>query len=791
MTSFRLKIWRIEQTCLFELSWGKNQQLTAQLIYPETLTTLYHEWRQIYLSFYHSALLARIEMSGSLAPPAVDWRAKLVQAEAKLLSEFYYWLNSAELLEIRKAIAEQASSKIGSSSSQAADLVDIFLTCEPLELARFPWETWEIGTATVNQIIRIARTPANMRDETVQRPRRGRMRILAIMGDDTGVDLQASQAAVQSLKNIAEVKFVGWRQKQTISDLKAEICHTIADPQGWDILFFTGHSNETMLTGGELAIAPGESMMIREIAPQLTQAKEHGLQFAIFNSCNGLSIANSLIDLGISQVAVMREPIHNHVAQEFLISFLQHLTADKDVHESLFLACQYLKLERNLTYPSAYLIPSLFRHPDAAPFKSLSWRRSLAQWLPTRREAIGLSALILLSGFAPVQSWLLNNRVAAQSVYRQVTGQTGSSATPPVLLVQIDNDTIQKQKIWKIDPMDRTLLANVVDRLSALDAKVIGIDYLLDRTQPDDRKLGQSVRAAVQKNAWFVFAAKENDEGSWSSVLPEIATPKWSLQGDIWIPSWYVRPLPWSNSPRQQPFAYQLTIAHQNQSFIRPNLQSQVSLQEQVKVRTHQTKDQTRMQLHPITALSYFFQQRWLQPILDFSIPPNQVYDTVSAAQLLENPQVVLESRGLSSLQKQIVVIAPGGYDGVGTMKGGDNFSLPAAIAYWRSQQTSSNNNRGFTGGEAHAYMIHHFLTNHLIVPIPDMWMILIAALLVKGATLKWTKRPRFLLLGLTMGYGLVCLQLYLTAMLLLPWLLPSIVLLTYTLPTSFRGKNA
>lgn len=789
MSSFRLKIWRIEQTCLFELSWGKSQQLTAQLIYPETLTTLYHEWRQIYLSFYHSALLARIEMSGSLAPPAVDWRARLVQAEAKLLAEFYYWLNSAELLEIRKAIAEQASSKIGSSSSQAADLVDIFLTCEPLELARFPWETWEIGTATVNQVIRIARTPANMRDETVQRPRRGRMRILAIMGDDTEVDLHASQAAVQSLKNIAEVKFVGWRQKQTISDLKAEICREVADPQGWDILFFTGHSNETMLTGGELAIAPGESMMIREIAPQLAQAKERGLQFAIFNSCNGLSIANSLIDLGISQVAVMREPIHNHVAQEFLISFLQHLTADKDVHESLFLACQYLKLERNLTYPSAYLIPSLFRHPDAVPFKSLSWRRSLSQWLPTRREAIGLSALILLSGFAPFQSWLLNNRVAAQSVYRQVTGQTGSSATPPVLLVQIDNDTIQKQKISKIDPMDRTLLANVVDRLSALDAKVIGIDYLLDRTQPDDRKLGQSVRATVQKNAWFVFAVKENEGGDWSSVLPEIAKPEWSLQGDAWIPFWYIRPLPWLDSS-PPPFAYQLAIAHQKQNFIRPSLQSQRPLQKEV-IHIRQAEEQTRMRLHPLTAFSYRFNQRWLQPILDFSIPPSQVYDTVSARQLLEDPQAVLRSRGLSSLQKQIVVIVPGGYDGVGNMKGEDDFSLPAAIAYWRSQQMPINENRGFTGGEAHAYMIHHFLTNHLIVPIPDMWMILVAAILGKGATLKWTKRPRFLLLGLTMGYGLVCLQLYLTAMLLLPWLLPSIVLLTYTLPTSFRGKNA
>ena len=81
----------------------------------------------------------------------------------------------------------------------------------------------------------------------------------------------------------------------------------------------------------------------------LTIAKENGLQVAIFNSCSGLSIANKLIDLGFSQVAIMREPIHNQVAVEFFMQFSQALAEYKDVHQSLLAASEYLN-QKNYIY---------------------------------------------------------------------------------------------------------------------------------------------------------------------------------------------------------------------------------------------------------------------------------------------------------------------------------------------------------------------------------------------------------------------------------------------------------
>lgn len=104
------------------------------------------------------------------------------------------------------------------------------------------------------------------------------------------------------------------------------------------------NSNETPLTGGDLKIAPNSAIgeadtsrciAIQDITQPLQQARDRGLQFAIFNSCSGISIAESLINLGLPQVAVMREPIHNTVAQEFLVQFLNALAEYKDVHEAL------------------------------------------------------------------------------------------------------------------------------------------------------------------------------------------------------------------------------------------------------------------------------------------------------------------------------------------------------------------------------------------------------------------------------------------------------------------------
>lgn len=799
--SFRLKVQQIGQSCVFDLSWGQGQHLSAQVEYPTALTKAYQTWLRAYLNFYKAIahpepvtpIRGRMEAQGRLTPIGVDWQSELVRTEALLTEQFQLWLRDAALFELRTAITK---------SAQAAPNLktDVYLVCDPIDLARLPWETWELGTE-VDDNIRIARCPVNVRRAAQMAPprRRQRTRVLAIMGDESGLDFQADRVAITSLAAQAEVKFVGWQPQISIPDLKQQICEAISDPQGWDILFFAGHSNETMLTGGELAIAPGEVVTIKEIKPYLEKLQARGLQLAIFNSCSGLSIAAALIDLGLSQVAVMREPIHNQVAQVFLGQFLHHLSQYVDAHDALRLASQDLKLEQSLSFPSAYLVPSFFRHPETESFRLVpsSWRQNLKAWLPTRYEGIALGLLVGLSLWPPLQSVLLDYRLWTQAIYRDLTGQVPAAVeTPPVLLVQIDSESIRRSQMSQPVPMDRAYLAGLIDRLVDLDARIIGIDYLFDRQQPEkDQVLGQSIRSAIdRKKVWFVFASISDPINGEVGVNPEtgIAEPEWSLEGNVnAFPTHVKLPHSFKSCEQSCPFGYLLSLlSAYSQEFpdnnqIRPSMQGQEVLQSRLMTNLQSdSQEEGKISIlkeftsHPVTTGASYLGQLWFRPIIDFSIPANRVFQRIPAWQL--NGLAAFGEK--ADFSNQVVILAPGGYDGVL-----DNFAVPKAMAYWqvRERGVVKANTEGlsvYTGGEAHAYMFQHFLTQRLVVPIPTVIMVFVLALLAKGFVLLVDRRIILpvnrvhlilSLLVLTGGYVMISWQFFVGAAILIPCLFP------------------
>ena len=807
-----LKVQQIDRVCRFDLSWGQGQQLSATLDYPVELMQCYYAWQQAYLSFYKSVKLSIAQPSTQLEPdelrgrtiasgsfaPAVDWQARLVEAETHLLQGLHCWLRQGELFEIRAAIAQSQCSQV-------------FLTCTPIELARFPWEAWEIGSdfAAVGAV-RLVRIPATIRAAAVPLRRRGRARILAILGDDTGLNFQADRAAVADLTRIAEVQFVGWQPGQSATEVKEAIRQAIADDRGWDVLFFAGHSNETLVTGGELAIAPGVSLQICEIAAPLTLAQSRGLQFALFNSCSGLAIAESLIDLGLSQVAVMREPIHNRVAQEFLRLFLHHLAAHRDVQESLQLACQFLRLEKNLTYPSAYLLPSLFCRPGAAWFQlpRIDWRLRLRQALPTRWQTIAFTACAALSLVPPAQTALLHQRLWTQALYRQTTAQVPPPATPPVLLVQIDDASLRRDpRIANPNPINRRYLAAVVDRLAQQKARVVGVDYLLDRPVGDEPVLAQAIRKAVsQHQTWFVFGAPFSsfEQENLFAARP-VADPAWSLQGYVSIlPEQVTLPYPDEDCRAACPFGYWLALLHTS-SPPPPQLSSSTDSRSllaaavaQAAPKNPQLQSLQRSRLSPVSASLYdTLGLPWFDPIVDYSIPPDRIYRRLAAWRLLEHPE------SLPDLSHQIVIIAAGGYTEAGGVKPQqvDYYSVPPAVEFWRDRLPRDNGAATFrqgrsqntpdylpvlTGGEIHAYSLHHLLHQRLVVPVPDLLLLGLAGLLGRGLADRVGKRKRPWAIGLALAtglYGFASLQLFVSASVLLPWLLPSSLVWLLLLP--------
>ena len=817
MSNFNLKIQLIEKTCLFELTWGEGQQLNATLNYPQAIPNFYNQWQQCYLKFYKNSFRGKVADIGTIAPPPIDWRAKLVEAETKFLFEFHNWLRSAELYKIRSAIANNINiEKIQNPKSVLESFggrkstpqtfrkiqnVKVSINCNSIELEHLPWEAWDIGSEFAsNSDIRIVRKPINISKPNTNKItiRHRKARILAILGDDTGLGFAAEKKALNLLKKVVDVKFIGWEPGKNISQLKQEIVDSLSDNTGWDILFFAGHSNETNLTGGEIVIAPNTALYLNEIQAALTTAKENGLQVAIFNSCSGLSIANKLIDLGFSQVAIMREPIHNQVAVEFFIQFSQALAEYKDVHQSLIEASDYLQ-EQKYNYPSSYLIPSLFCHPAATLFRiePSGFKQIFKKLKPTALEVTVISVLGLISLQLPVQSWLLERRVLTQAVYRNLTNQINAETTPPVLLVEIDNESINKAGISNPRPINREYMARIVDKLVELQAPIVGIDYLLDRPNKDDALLSQSIKSGLTSSPStnFVFATTRDNNGNLLTVNPQITSKNSSLFGEIEVLPWYMQLLPSSNdNPKPRPFAALLALSQQLQQLPKspkPKLKNKQDFWNQintyinndVNINTILKSDRTRLQ--PLTAFSYYLSQMWLHPIIDFSIPPKQIYQTIPAWKLLESPNLPI-----SQSPHPIIIVAPGGYGEAGTSQNNeDNFELPAALRYWRNQDNPDSTRGVLTGGKAHAYMTHHYLNNRMVIPIPDLWIIGLVIILGKITSLYLSKNPeqnRKYLILITISYAtisLISLQLYISsAAILLPWLLPTIAFWFYIL---------
>ena len=90
--------------------------------------------------------------------------------------------------------------------------------------------------------------------------------------------------------------------------------------------------------------------------------------------------------------------------------------------------------------------------------------------------------------------------------------------------------------------------------------------------------------------------------------------------------------------------------------------------------------------------------------------------------------------------------------------------------------------------------MVHQFLTRRFVVPIPELWMVGIAIVLGKGLTfiLKTQRRRSGLLglVGLSAVYGLLSLQMYVSAAVLVPWFLPSVAIWVYVLPVLRRRSH-
>jgi hypothetical protein len=184
--------------------------------------------------------------------------------------------------------------------------------------------------------------------------------------DDAGIT-QVSHISFDEVCKTLQESFNTWLNCEEFLKIDRQLRSHCNRTDAIRVLFFAGHSQSEGETG-RIYInenAKNNSLTVEQLEEALTEAIAHGLKIAIFNSCDGLGLANALSKLNIPVVIVMREPVPNRVAQEFFNYFLEAFAIER---RSLPLAVRQARRKLQALedeYPGASWLPILCQNPAA------------------------------------------------------------------------------------------------------------------------------------------------------------------------------------------------------------------------------------------------------------------------------------------------------------------------------------------------------------------------------------------------------------------------------------------
>lgn len=330
-----------------------SAQCFGQLPPSSELLALYSDWK----SMYEASLGIKRKLEEKQAQVKNFSRQDFDNLTKTLEKHLNQWLITEPFSPIAYILREKFSS---------SDEVRIIIQSQNPDVRKLPWHIWDFLQRYRKAEIALS---SPVYDQTLKTAvTRNQIRILSILGDDKGIDIDKDRQLLDKFD--AETAFI---VKPNSQELEAQLW----SEQGWDILCFSGHSSSDMDgSNGYISINDTEKITIPELKNALTTAIERGLQIAIFNSCDGLGLANQLAALHIPQIIVMREPVPDRVAQEFLKHFLTAFASGKSFYLSVREAREKLQsLEKY--FPCASWLPVICQNPAEIPPTWESLRRSL------------------------------------------------------------------------------------------------------------------------------------------------------------------------------------------------------------------------------------------------------------------------------------------------------------------------------------------------------------------------------------------------------------------------------
>ncbi|WP_313708092.1 CHAT domain-containing tetratricopeptide repeat protein [Planktothrix agardhii] len=358
---------------------------------PELFQHLQVHWNDKYRSLGSPA---RIKPQSIIRLGSIHQRIKACKTSAdELRSHLKTWLNSDTFRPLDQRLREEC---------QRDEEIRVLIRTSDRTFKKLPLHLWDFFESYSHAELAISPIELEPVSRNQNLPSKSPLKILAILGHQDGIDLQADLKLLQSLPH-TEVTFLAEPKKSQINDQLWE--------QSWDIIFFAGHS-ETEGETGRIYINPQESITIEQLWYGLKKAVQRGLKLAIFNSCDGLGLAEKLDDLNIPQMIVMRELIPDSVAQAFLKYFLKAMTKGESLYCAVREARQRLQDEFEEQFPCASWLPIIYQHPAYFPEPWQYFPPKLFDWSKQVKIALLLFALGGFSWFIarPQLARILHNR---------------------------------------------------------------------------------------------------------------------------------------------------------------------------------------------------------------------------------------------------------------------------------------------------------------------------------------------------------------------------------------------
>lgn len=342
-------------------SHATSMQFTGSLPVAPEILDLYRRWQLLYELLYQARSLTIRRRQ----PQPLDEDIIIDSSDVTHVcgADFYdvcreledcidSWLDSEEFGDISRQLYKQFD---------PSQEIRVIIQTEDTQLRKLPWYIWRFFRDY--PLAEVSLSSLNFEPGKTAKHSAHRVRILAVIGDSAGIDVEADKRLLDNL-NDAQTVFL-------VEPQRRELNEQLWDKQGWDILFFAGHSL-THVDGesGQIYINKAESLTIPQLKHALTEAIARGLQLAIFNSCDGLGLARQLGDLHIPQTIVMREPVPDKVAQEFLKYFLLEFASGRSFDLAVRKARERLQgIESE--FPGASWLPVIFQNPAEV---SSNWR---------------------------------------------------------------------------------------------------------------------------------------------------------------------------------------------------------------------------------------------------------------------------------------------------------------------------------------------------------------------------------------------------------------------------------